>query len=147
MLHLQFARQELDRAAAIAAAASAAGVQDAPSPSLLQAANPAEHLVYWALEKAARKLGRLQGRQASNSASTALPLTVADVLALPLEAAENTAVTGAEAPGPQAAHGSAHTASAPREGQEEQQQRATTRQDVVGDLGLVVVTLRRPDCR
>lgn len=142
-LCLQFARQELDRAAAVAAAAAAAGVQDAPSPALLQAANTAEHLAYWALQKAARKLGRLQGQQAGGGASAALPPTVADVLALPVEARCHAAEAGV----PQVAAGSEDAALGAHEDQEDGQQRHLARRDVVGDLGVIVVTLRRQDCR
>ncbi|KAL4434377.1 hypothetical protein ABPG75_000818 [Micractinium tetrahymenae] len=147
--HEKFARQELERAAAIAAAAAAAGLQDAPSPALLQAANTAEHLVYWALEKAARKLGRLQGRQHSSSGSAVSPLSLADVLALPLEVAPVAvppASRSAEAAAWQAGRqGDDGSGVAQEEQTEEQQQCQLIRRDVVGDLGVIVVTLRRQD--
>lgn len=140
---LQFARQELDRAAAVAAAAAATGAQDVPSPAMLQAANTAEHLVYWALEKAARKLGRLH---ATGEPRTSLPPTVADVLALPVGPATPEAA-GADAAAPQAAAWGEDAAANTQDKQEEQLQLRTTRRDIFGDLGLVVVTLRRLDCR
>lgn len=122
----------MDRAAAEAAAlAATAGVQEAPSPSLLQAANTAEHLVWWALEKATRRLARLQGGSAVGSGGK-LPPSAADLVALPLARPP----PGADAVG------------APEGGAEQQQQAEQMphliRSDVLaGDLGVVVITLRQ----
>lgn len=138
----QFAQRELDRVAAVAAAAGDAA--EAPSPSLLRAANTAEHLVYWALEKATRQLARLQQQRAGGGGSKAsgggasgngkLSPSVADLLVLPLvrpPAALVAAASGGEESGAQ------------QQQEEEEQPPALIRSDVFRDLGVVVVTLRR----
>ena len=131
----------MDRAAAEAAALVAtAGVQEAPSPSLLQAANTAEHLVWWALEKATRRLARLQGSHAAavQGARRKLPPTAADLLALPLvqppPAAEDS----------EAACNSPVRGTPMRQQQAQQQAQQLIRGDVLaGDLGVLVITLRQ----
>lgn len=165
---LQFARRELDRVAAMAAAAEAAGVAEAaPSPSLQHAANTAEHLLYWSLEKATRRLARLQAERGSGCiaaggaagwSSSALPPSVADLLALPLQQP----VAAPAAPAAGGVGSSAAEATQQEEGvqlaellqaqqlvqQAQAQQRPLIRSDIlVGDLGVVVVTLRRQDMR
>lgn len=131
----QFAQREMDRAAAEAAAlAATAGLQEAPSPSLLQAANTAEHLVWWALEKATRRLTRLQGGRGAQGRRSKLPPSAADLLALPL-ARPPPAAEAADA-----AEGSPVRGSPARQ----QQAQQLIRGDVLaGDLGVVVITLRQ----
>ncbi len=125
----------MDRAAAEAAAlAATAGVQEAPSPTLLQAANTADHLVWWALEKASRRMARLQGGRAAQGRRGKLPPTAADLLALPLAR-----------PLPAAEAGEAADSSPVRGSPARQQQaQQLIRGDVLaGDLGVVVITLRQ----
>lgn len=131
----QFAQREMDRAAAESAAlAATAGLQEAPSPSLLQAANTAEHLVWWALEKATRRLTRLQGGRGAQGQRSKLPPSSADLLALPLVRP------------PPAAEAADAAESSPVRGSPTRQQQAQQliRGDVLaGDLGVVVITLRQ----
>ena len=156
---MQFARRELDRAAAMAAAAEAAGVPEAaPSPSLQHAANTAEHLLHWSLEKATRRLARLQaehgsGIGAASWSSSALPPSVADLLALPLQrpaAAPVPALPAAGGVASSAVEETQQDGAQPAEqqqAQQQQQQQPLIRSDILGDLGVVVVTLRRQDMR
>jgi hypothetical protein len=159
---VQFARRELDRVAAMAAAAEAAGVPEAaPSPSLQRAANTAEHLLHWSLEKATRRLARLQAERggsigaggAAGWSSNAMPPSVADLLALPLErraAAPAPAVPAAGGVASSAVEETQQDGAQPAEqqqAQQQQQQQPLIRSDILGDLGVVVVTLRRQDMR
>ena len=99
--------------------------------------------MYWALEKATRRLGRLQQQRAGTGggsvvAGRRLPPSVADLLALPLVAPPAPPPAPAAGPGghmqqPQ------HVEAAPA---------PLARSDVLaGDLGVVVLTLRRPTQR
>ncbi|PRW59267.1 phosphatase 2C 3 [Chlorella sorokiniana] len=136
--HEKFAKREMDRAAAEAAAlAATAGVQEAPSPSLLQAANTAEHLVWWALEKATRRLVRLQGGRSMQGRRGKLPPSAADLLALPLVRPPPAEEAGEGADG-------SPVRGTPARQQEAQQAQQLIRGDVLaGDLGVVVITLRQ----
>ncbi|KAI3439027.1 hypothetical protein D9Q98_001438 [Chlorella vulgaris] len=152
--HEKFALQSVEQAAAHAAAAEAAGVPEPPTPSVAHAANTAAHLVHWALEKACRKLARLQRAAGNNSMSSgSLPPSVADLMALPLSStARPGPAAAATRPGPAAAASSVlgsagqELPGAAAEGHSApQQQSRLVRSDVHGDLGVVVVTLRRTD--
>ena len=145
----------------MAAAAEAAGVPEAaPSPSLQHAANTAEHLLHWSLEKATRRLSRLQAERGSSIgavgaagwSSNAMPPSVADLLALPLErraAAPAPAVPAAGGVASCAVEETQQDGAQPAEQQQaqQQQQQPLIRSDILGDLGVVVVTLRRQDIR